>query len=221
MNDIRAARSALDDSGRERIVRTARGSGLRALSSLLVLVLLAGTACGKEETEAQRASEVLAAGLKAHQEGRLDEAAADYRRVLVLDPRNKYAYYNLGLIDQTHGAAASAETNYRNALSIDPDFVPALFNLAILRTAAGDAAEAIELYRHVIEVDASYAAGHLNLGFLLIDAGQRREGKAELDIAVQLDPSLASRIPEQLPEDESEPTESEGPAPSGSATPSP
>lgn len=221
MNDIRAARSALDDSGRERIVRTARGSGLRALSGLLVLVLLAGAACGKDKTDAQLANEALAAGLKAHAEGRLNEAEAAYRQVLVYAPQNKYAYYNLGLIDQTRGDSASAESGYRTAISIDPEFVPPMFNLAILRTAAGDETEAIDLYQRVIEVDFGYAAAHLNLGFLLIENGHRKEGTQELETAVELDPSLASRIPEQLPEDESEPTESEGPAPSGSATPSP
>jgi tetratricopeptide (TPR) repeat protein len=183
------------------------------------VVLLAG-ACSKGKTDAEQASSALAAGLKAHAAGRLQEAEADYRKVLIYDPRNKFAYYNLGLIDETQGDAGSAESNYRIALTIDPDFVPALFNLAILRTSADSAREAIDLYKHVIQVDASYAAAHLNLGFLLVDDDQAKKGKAELAIAVGLDPTLASRIPEDLLTSAvPQPSESTGPQPTSSPSP--
>jgi tetratricopeptide (TPR) repeat protein len=196
--------------------------GLRAWSTLLVLAILLSGACSKGKSDADQAATALAAGLKAHAAGRLQEAEADYRKVLIYDPRNKFAYYNLGLIDETQGDAGSAESNYRIALTIDPDFVPALFNLAILRTSADSAREAIDLYKHVIQVDASYAAAHLNLGFLLVDDGQAKKGKAELAIAVGLDPTLASRIPADLvPSPIPQPSVSESPQVSGAATPSP
>jgi tetratricopeptide (TPR) repeat protein len=164
----------------------------------LLLLLLLICACSKGTTDSDQASLALAAGLKAHAAGRLDEAAADYRKVLVYDPRNKFAYYNLGVIEQTQGDGVSAESDYRIALTIDPNFVPALFNLAILRTSSGGDREAIDLYRQVIQIDEGYAAAHLNLGFLLLDNGQERQGIAELAIAVGLDPTLADRIPEDL-----------------------
>ncbi len=176
-------------------IRRARPAALIPLT--LVAVLVAGT-CSKGPTDAQKAQAALTAGLKAHAAGRLDEAAADYRKVLVLDPRNKFAYYNLGVIDQTQGDAASAESNYGIALTIDPDFVSALFNLAILRNGEGNSQEAMHLYKHVIRVNPSYASAHLNLGFLLIANGQTKTGQTELARAVQLDPSLASRIPPDL-----------------------
>lgn len=195
--------------------------GRRVWSGALIVLILAG-ACAKGNSDAEQASAALAAGLKAHAAGRLDEAAADYRKVLLYDPRNKFAYYNLGVIEQARGDGGSAESNYRITLTIDPDFVPALFNLAILRTAQGGGRESIDLYRHVIEIDPSYAAAHLNLGFLLVDNGQVKKGKAELAIAVGLDPSLASRIPEDLLVGPApQPSASVGPLASGSPTPSP
>ena len=207
-----------DEGGRVNRARAA----FRTLPAVLLLVALLVGACSKGKSDAEQASAALAAGLKAHTAGRLDEAAADYRKVLVYDPRNKFAYYNLGVIEQAQGDGRSAESNYRIALTIDPDFVPALFNLAILRTAQGEGRESIDLYRHVIEIDPSYAAAHLNLGFLLVDIGQPKKGKAELAIAVGLDPSLASRIPADLVVSPApEPSSSAGPVASGSATPSP
>jgi len=47
----------------------------------------------------------------------------------------------------------------------------------------------------VIAVDDTDARAHLNLGFLLLDAEEREEGERELAKAVELDPSLESRIP--------------------------
>lgn len=171
---------------------TERTAG-RAIA-LILLVALVGS-CGKEEpTDAQLANQALERGLRAHTEGNLTGAVNAYREVLVYDPQNKFAYYNLGLIDQTEGRAESAETNYRQVLSIDPSYAPALFNLAILRTAAGAAEEAVDLYRQVVEIDPSNASAHLNLGFLLLDLGKTSQGEQQLNTAVELDPSLAERI---------------------------
>jgi tetratricopeptide (TPR) repeat protein len=183
---------------------------------LLAIALAASIAsCSGNEVESQRASLALTAALRAHQEGKLDEAAELYEEVLTLQPRNKFAWYNLGLIDQTRDESAEAEERYREAISVDPDFVAALFNLAVLRTAAGDENEAIDLYRQIVEIRPGYAAAHLNLGFALIDVGEEREGRAELDEATRLDPSLASRIPEEAA------AEPEEPAGKDEATPSP
>ena len=191
------------------------GERLRASAAgmLVTLVLLGSVAScsGEEPAEQERASLALTAALQAHQEGRLDEAIELYEEVLTLEPRNKVAWYNLGLSDQTQGANPEAERRYREAISADPDFVAALFNLAVLRTAAGDEDEAIELYRRIIQIQPGYAPAHLNLGFALIGIGDAREGKTELQRATDLDPSLASRIPDE--------TAAEAEAPTGDTEP--
>ncbi len=161
--------------------------------AVLAVVLTVGFSCSKK-SEADLANEALQQGIDAQNAGRLPEAAADYREVLVHDPNNKYAYYDLGTIDQTNGALASAESNYRFALNIDPAFISALFNLAIVRHDLGDLKESISLYQQVIKLDPKNASAHLNLGFALIDAHQKQKGDDELKIAVTLDPSLADRV---------------------------
>jgi tetratricopeptide (TPR) repeat protein len=184
---------------------------------LLIGFVLLAAGCSSKKSDAQLASEALANGIAAQKTGRLADAAAAYREVLTHDPNNKFAYYNLGLIDQTNAALASSESNYRLALAIDPKFVPALYNLAIVETNLGNLDEAIDLYRQAITVQPDYADAHLNLGFALIDAGQRKEGKGELDAAVQLDPSLESRIPKHVTATGVQPSNSpaeESPSPS-------
>ena len=156
-------------------------------------MLALGGACGHTKTSAQKALDALSKGLAAHRAGNLTEAAKDYHEVLALDPNNKFAYFDLGVIDQAQGRSQAAEANYRQALQIDPNFTSALFNLAIVRKPV-DAQEAITLYRRLLVVNPNDAAGHLNLGFALLETGQTAEGNAELARAVQLDPSLQSRV---------------------------
>jgi len=88
----------------------------RLPTALLAVVLTVAFSCSTK-SEADLANEALKQGIAAQQAGCLPEAAADCRDVLVHHPNNKYAYYDLGTIDQTNGALASAESNYRFALN--------------------------------------------------------------------------------------------------------
>ena len=152
---------------------------------------------GKGADQGSEAGHKLTAALQAHAEGRLDEAIDLYQEVLTLDPENKFAFYNLGVIEQTRARLDGAAAYYLDALNIDPVFEPALFNLAIVRSEQGNLDEAISLYQQVIQANPSDAGAHLNLGFLLLQDGQVRQGRAELRQAVQLDPALESRIPDR------------------------
>ena len=170
------------------------------VAALIVLAILA-VSCSKDSNSNDQptAAEVLDSALAAHAAGDLDKAVDLYERVLVLDPQNRFAYYNLGLIDQTRGLQDKAAAEYEQAIAVAPGFTPALFNLAIIRSEQGAIDEAIVLYRNVIAVNEGDAGAHLNLGFLLIDSGERKEGERELARAVELDPSLESRIPAAEP----------------------
>jgi len=169
------------------------------ITAALVAGLAALSACGAStptatQSSAQIATNSVNAGLSAQAAGRLPEAATDYKNAISHDAHNKFAYYDLGLVDQLTNQAAAAETNYRAAIQVDPNFVAALYNLAILRTTPSPA-EAEELYRHVISLQATDAVAHLNLGFLLRAENRIAEGNVELNTAVELDSSLAGRIP--------------------------
>ena len=173
-----------------------------AVLTAFVVAVVGLAACSNGSEPSGRtgdAEEVLNEALAAHSAGDLDEAVDLYEEVLVLDPQNRFAYYNLGLIDQTRGHDDAAADEYEQAIAVAPGFTAPMFNLAIIRAEQGAIDEAIGLYRDVIAVDDTDARAHLNLGFLLVDAGEREEGERELARAVELDPTLAPRVPDGQP----------------------
>jgi tetratricopeptide (TPR) repeat protein len=121
-------------------------------------------------------------------------AANDYLRSVKINPENKVAWYDLGLIQQDAGNNSQAEVYYERSSALDPHYVPALYNLATL-VAPRYPASAAKLYEKVIAVEPLFAEAHLDLGFALQALGQRAQGNAQISEAVRLDPSLSSRVP--------------------------
>lgn len=134
------------------------------------------------------------AGLKAQARGQLSAAMTDYASASAKDPTNKYAYYDMGVIYQQHNDVADAQNAYHKALLSDANYKPALFNLAILLTAS-DPAQAISLYRQLLRLNPSDPNVNFNLGLVLISQNEPTEGHADLTRAIQLDPSLKSKLP--------------------------
>jgi tetratricopeptide (TPR) repeat protein len=167
--------------------------------ALTAVLALGATACsdgGGESSDsasvvpdAKKAKTSLDAGLKAHSEGDLTGAAASYEETLTYDPKNKFAFYNLALIDEAAGNYGLAEEKYRAALKTDPAYEPALFNLAILRTSR-DPQEAIKLYKAAVASNPKDASAWLNLGLLLRAAGRQQEGDLDVQKAIKLNPKL-------------------------------
>jgi Tfp pilus assembly protein PilF len=173
-----------------------RHTGWIAVCTLAVVAFLA-TGCSKNNSSAtptSTADQLVAAGLAAQQQGQIDKAKQDYQAAIAQDPNNKYAYYDLGVIYQQAKDSTDASTNYRRALLIDPNFKSALFNMAVLETSSNPQG-AISLYQQLLQLNPNDANVNFNLGLLLIAQGQSTQGHADLSKALQVDPSLSSRLP--------------------------
>jgi len=164
----------------------------RTLSLVMLALVLAGCGLvgGGSRNDSDLSSDALNRGLKAHNAGNFDEATQAYFESLSHDPKNKFAYFNLGQIAQTQKKPQIAEGYYRSALEIDARFGPALFNLAIIRNDAGAKQEAIDLYRRDIQADPSNAAAYYNLAIILRETGNTAEANQMFARAQQLDPKL-------------------------------
>jgi tetratricopeptide (TPR) repeat protein len=166
------------------------GTLSRAFALLVLAALLSGCGLGGSKSEQDLSADALNRGLKAHNAGNYDDATQAYFEALSHDPKNKYAFFNLGQIAQTQKKPQIAEGYYRAALDIDPKFGSALYNLAIIRTEAGAKQEAIDLYRRDILANPNDAVVYFNLGILLRDTGSVAEANQMFQKAQQLDPKL-------------------------------
>lgn len=173
-------------------MRSVRSAAL----ALVVAAPLLVAGCSRSATaqlpqpDPKKAATELQSGLVAQSKGDLDTAVSHYQEALKYDTKNKYAFYDLAVIDAARSNLGEAEKKYRTVLGIDPEYAPALFNLAILLKNQGKTAEAESLYRRLLAKDTKNAAAHMNLGLLLRQTGQQTEGDAEVKQAITLNPQL-------------------------------
>lgn len=145
----------------------------------------------------QDADLLLQAGIAQQEHHDADGADRTYRRVLELDPQNKYAWYNLGVMAQTAGRAADARADYDQALKTDPAFASALFNEALLLESS-DPDRAGELLKRVIAGNRKAGAAHLHLGRIRARQKRPKDAAAEFRRAIAEDPSLRSQVPAEF-----------------------
>ena len=101
-----------------------------------VLPICAGFAIVRPITDPPNihAFNVFEAGLAAQQRGESVTAAEDYAIVLGLDPSDKFARYDLGILQQDAGRTGDALALYMSALREDPSFAPARQRITALQS---------------------------------------------------------------------------------------
>lgn len=105
----------------------------------------------------------------------IDEAEAQFRLALRLDPQYALAWYNLGGVLQDKGELNDAVDAYRNARQFAPDLTAASNNLALALQALGHTDEAITVLAQVLSRHPDDADGYRKLAALL-EADGRDEG---------------------------------------------
>ena len=133
-------------------------------------------------------TELLAAGLRHHQAGRLAEAETCYRQVLTANPDQAEVHSNLGAVLKAQGKFDEAVAAYRQAIGIKPDYVRAHFNLGNVLKDQGKLDEAVTAYRKAIDVKPDYVRAHFNLGNALKDQGKLIEAVASYRRAIAMEP---------------------------------
>ncbi|MCL6451519.1 MAG: tetratricopeptide repeat protein [Acetobacteraceae bacterium] len=105
-------------------------------------------------------------------EGKLDQALAEFERVLALDPRHAPAHNRVGVVHAQRGDLAQARAWFEKALDIDPRYAPAHSNLGNVLYTEGRLEEAIQSYRRAIAIDPGYALAYHNLAAAYKKAGK-------------------------------------------------
>jgi tetratricopeptide (TPR) repeat protein len=125
-------------------------------------------------------------------EGKLGEAADEYRKVLSLRPNLAGIHYQLGnlLLAGERGphTLEAARAEFEEELKIDPRNAAAEYELGEMARQARDWAGAIEHFRRASRLDPQFADALIGLGKSLASAGRAEEAIRALEQAVTLAP---------------------------------
>jgi tetratricopeptide (TPR) repeat protein len=150
----------------------------------------AGTATGNTTSNSAAVSALLKQGLSQAVSKQFDQAETTFKNVLLLDPNNVYALYNLGVIDQTQNNSAGALIYYNKAIKADRTYTPAMYNKAIILEGSNlDAA--LALYKQIVAINPSASTAYLRMAFVYAKQGQEAKAAQARAKAIALDASLA------------------------------
>jgi tetratricopeptide (TPR) repeat protein len=121
-----------------------------------------------------------------------DNAIAEARTALSIDPSNAEAYRFLGLAHYADGHYEAALNAYEESLLREPDNADVYFDMGITQRDKGDLRRAAIAYHHALALRADFWEAHSNLGVVLRDEGKLDEAAVEFRAALRLKPDEAS-----------------------------
>jgi tetratricopeptide (TPR) repeat protein len=130
-------------------------------------------------------------------QGRWEEAAAEYRKILEANPMQPGIHARLGRVllsgqQPTAEAVEQAKKNFEDELSIDPKNAGAEYVLAELAKDDGDWSNAIAHYTRATKIDTGFAEAYFGLGAALVATKQFADSIAPLETYEKLAPDSPS-----------------------------
>ena len=127
------------------------------------------------------------------QQGKLDEAAAEYRKILEINSALPGIHFRLGRVllskpNPTPEAVQEAKRDFELELKIDPQNAGAEAVLGEIASHAGDTAAAIDHYKRATALDSGFAEAYVGLGSALVAEKRFAEAVPPLETAVKLAP---------------------------------
>jgi arylsulfatase A-like enzyme/Tfp pilus assembly protein PilF len=119
-------------------------------------------------------------GIALADEGKVDEAAVQFNRVLQIDPNNAPALQNLGIVALRRDDVPTAQSYLNRALALNPRLPLALNTLGVVYARQGDYARAVESWNRAVTIDPRQYDALFNAGLVEGRAGHVNEAKAAL-----------------------------------------
>ena len=115
-----------------------------------------------------------------------DEAQAELKRSIQLQPGQTESYYELGAIflEQRQDQKAAAE--FRTVIARNPNHAGALAGLGTIAIREKRYADALPLLRHSLQTAPEYPETHRDLALALAKLGRAAEAQGELATAAKL-----------------------------------
>jgi tetratricopeptide (TPR) repeat protein len=112
-------------------------------------------------------------------QGRMTEAAGEFRRALELDPQYAAAQLNLAFAYDRLGRVEEAIAAYRRGLELDPNSAYAHNNLGVLYDKQGQYDLAIEMFEKALRIEPTNPAAQKNLANARQNRGVIQEREAQ------------------------------------------
>ncbi|HKI17941.1 MAG TPA: tetratricopeptide repeat protein, partial [Isosphaeraceae bacterium] len=123
--------------------------------------------------------------------GKPREAAAEYRRVLSIQPGNAVAHSNLGCVLSELGEFEPAEVHFKRAIALRPGLADSYANFSYLMLKRCSYEEAESLARKCITLDSRHVNGWINLGCAMRGLGRPTDARQAFLTATLLAPERA------------------------------
>ena len=123
-------------------------------------------------------------------QGRFDEAAAVYEKILAQDPRSVEAHMGLSLMLTTLGRLPEAIRACQGALALRPELPELHNNLGSLFNCLNQHAQAEAALRQAVALRPLYVEAHYGLGMTLAAMGRLEEAEVAFQLVIVLRPEM-------------------------------
>ncbi len=106
-------------------------------------------------------------------------------KVLHIEPNDKTALFNMGMVMENLYEIDSAEYYYQRCIDIDPDIINPRSRLANVKFMKGDVNGALKLNQEIMDLDENETLPYLNMGNYSMMMGDTLRGIRYFEIAVQ------------------------------------
>jgi len=123
------------------------------------------------------------------QQGRTEDAIAQYKEAMRINPAYAEAHGNLGSALFNQGRTQEAMKQYWEALKIKPAYAEADYNLGIALLQQGRTKEATGYFQEAIRLKPGFAEVHCYLGIALFQQGRTEEAITQYQEALRINPA--------------------------------
>lgn len=122
------------------------------------------------------------------EQGRLDEAIAEYKEASRLDPEHWHVYLNLGVTYLQLGRTEESVAHLQKAVEINPASAEAESTLGVALLARENLSESVAHLHKALEIQPGFGSAHYNLGNTFLRMGRVQDALFHYQRAVELDP---------------------------------
>jgi tetratricopeptide (TPR) repeat protein len=124
-------------------------------------------------------------------EGSVDEAIAQLKRSVEIDPDYQFGHYNLAAALVQKGEPDEAIPHLRTVLKANPNHAKAYYTLGNALSKKGQTDEAVNSYKRTLQLEPDFPDAHTNLANLLLEKGEFDEAVMHYRAALKLQPEAA------------------------------